>query len=74
MTVKRLDLIKAFDYELKRVINPLIHGLFSDPYFKALWEWATLNCFILFIHRGIRNKEFCKFKNFQVWLPQRNFE
>ena len=20
---------------------PLIHGLFSDPYFKVLWEWVT---------------------------------
>ena len=40
------------------------HGRFSDPYCKVL----------IFFHRGIRNKKVCKVKNFQVWVPQDNFE
>ena len=34
--------------------NPLLHGRFSDPYFKALWEGLQLN---FFLHMGIRYKK-----------------
>ena len=37
--------------------NPLIHGLFSDPYLKVLLEGVRLMFFIFFLHRGIRNKK-----------------
>ena len=47
-------------------INPLIHGLFSDPYFKVFFEGLTRNFWIFFLHRGIRNKKICKVKNFQL--------
>ena len=50
------------------MFNPLIFGLFSDPYFKVLWKVVTLNFLIFFLHRGICNKKFCKFKHFQVWV------
>ena len=30
--------------------------------------------FMIFFHRGIRNKKVCKVKNFQVWVPHDNFE
>ena len=46
---------------------PLTHGWFSDPYFKVLWEGVTTFLFYFF-HLGIRNKRFCKVKNFQVWV------
>ena len=34
-------------------LNPLIHGLLSDPYFKGLWEGVTLNLFLLFLYISI---------------------
>ena len=48
----------------------LIHGRFSDPYFKVLWEGGKTK----FFHRGILNKKACKVENFQVWVPKDNFE
>ena len=44
--------------------NPLIHGLFSDPYFNVLWEGVTL---FFFLYGGIRNNKFCKVKNVHLW-------
>ena len=30
------------------IINPLTYGVFSNPYFKVLWEGVTLNFLIFF--------------------------
>ena len=37
-------------------------------------ERVKLKFWIFFFHGCIRNKKFCKAKNFQVWVPHDNFE
>ena len=47
--------------------KPLIHGRFSDPYFKWLWGGeGKLTFFSVFLIGA--SKKFCKVKNFQVWI------
>ena len=53
------SIIRNFDESFE--INPLMHGRFSDPYFKVL-------CRDFFFHKGIRKKSTKKVKNFKVWV------
>ena len=47
--------------------NPLIHGLFSNSYFKVLWEGGDTKFLDFFLFIGASaTKKACKVKNFQV--------
>ena len=48
-------------------LNHSNHGRFLDQNFK--WtERGKTNSYCIFFNRCIRNKKFCKVKNFQVWV------
>ena len=62
-------LIKSeLDYHLVYIyiVKPLGYGRFSE-------RGVELH-FLIFFHRGIRNKKVCKVKKFQVLVPHDNFE
>ena len=46
------DKVGRLIFQASNAFNPLIHGLFSDSYFKVLWEGVTLNFLIFFSSQG----------------------
>ena len=64
LLTKQFLLLCLIDTSTQDVCNPLMHGRFSDPYFKVLCEGVKLD--LKQIHMGIYNKKFWNVKNFPL--------